>query len=137
MDTLNRECLHQIHQGARLLSKKANEALAAYDLYMSQWTVLFCLDAFGPKTQKDIWTYLNVEAPTITRTVTRLEANGWVKRVQGKDKRENLIVMTDDAKARFEEIKRTMEQFEEECLSDFTYEEKQLLHTLLHKLSTE
>ncbi|MCI2455296.1 MarR family winged helix-turn-helix transcriptional regulator, partial [Listeria monocytogenes] len=71
-------CLYQIHQGARLLSKKANEALAAYDLYMSQWTVLFCLDTFGPKTQKDIWTYLNVEAPTITRTVTRLEANGWV-----------------------------------------------------------
>ncbi|BBP92812.1 hypothetical protein BsIDN1_64300 [Bacillus safensis] len=81
---------------------------------------------------------MNVEAPTITRTVTRLEANGWVKRVQGKDKRENLIVMTDDAKARFEEIKRTMEQFEEECLSDFTYDEKKkLLHTLLHKLSTE
>lgn len=97
MDTLNRECLHQIHQSARLLSKKANEALVAYDLYMSQWTVLFCLDTFYSKTQKDIWTYLNVEAPTITRTVTRLEANGWVKRVQGKDKRENLIVMTDDA----------------------------------------
>lgn len=99
-----------------------------------------CTFLFGyirPENPKDIWTYLNVEAPTITRTVTRLEANGWVQRVQGKDKRENLIVMTDDAKARFEEIKRTMEQFEEECLSDFTHEEKQLLHTLLHKLSTE
>ncbi|MFS0654113.1 MarR family winged helix-turn-helix transcriptional regulator [Bacillus sp. 179-C3.3 HS] len=137
MDTLNRACLHQIHQRARLLSKKANEALAPYDLYMSQWTVLFCLDTFGPTTQKDIWTYLNVEAPTITRTVTRLEANGWVKRVQGKDKRENLIVMTDETKAILEDIKRTMEQYEEECLSEFTYEEKQLLHTLLHKLSIE
>ncbi|MDM5299699.1 MarR family transcriptional regulator [Bacillus pumilus] len=137
MDTFNRDCLHQIHQSARLLSKKANEALAPYDLYMSQWSVLFCLDTFGPQSQKDIWTYLNVEAPTITRTVTRLETNGWVKRVRGKDKRENFIVMTDDAKARFEDIKHTMDQFDQDCLSNFTSEEKQLLHTLLHKLSTE
>ncbi len=44
--------------------------------------------------------------------------------------------MTDDAKARFEEIKRTMEQFERMSFN-FAHEEKQLLHTLLHKLSTE
>ncbi|MDN4638559.1 MarR family transcriptional regulator, partial [Bacillus sp. PsM16] len=67
---------------------------------------------FGPKTQKDIWTYLKVEAPPITRTVTSLEANGWVKRVKGKDKRENLIVMKDDAKAKLQKIKQTMQQIE-------------------------
>lgn len=136
MDTLNRECLHQIHQSARLLSKKRTKRLLLMTCTCPSG-LYFLFGYIRPKTQKDIWTYLNVEAPTITRTVTRLEANGWVKRVQGKDKRENLIVMTDDAKTKFKEIKQTMEQFEEECLSDFTYEEKQLLHKLLHKLSTE
>ncbi len=35
-------------------------------------------------TQKEIWSYLNVEAPTVTRTIKRLEENGWIQRNREK-----------------------------------------------------
>lgn len=91
MSYVNRHLIHQINQSARLIAKKANEQLEPFYFYSSQWSVLYCLRTIGPMTQKEIWSYLNVEAPTVTRTIKRLEENGWVQRRQGEDKRENLL----------------------------------------------
>lgn len=44
---------------------------------------------------KEISSYLGVEAPTMTRTLARLEKSGWITRTAGKDKREKLISLTD------------------------------------------
>ena len=40
-------------------------------------------------TQKEIWQYLNVEAPTVTRTIVRLEESGWINRREGTDTSKN------------------------------------------------
>ncbi|UZM96996.1 MarR family transcriptional regulator [Lysinibacillus sp. MHQ-1] len=42
-------------------------------------------------TLTQIWKYLNVEAPSITRAITRLETLGWVERLDGEDKREKKL----------------------------------------------
>jgi MarR family transcriptional regulator for hemolysin len=76
-------------------------------------------------TQKEIWSYLNVEAPTVTRTIKRLEENGWVQRRQGEDKREKLVVLTKEAEKKYEEINVKMLKFEEELLADFRDEDKE------------
>ena len=39
----------------------------------------------GAKTQKEITDYFLVNAPTITRTVKRMEENGWAKRLCNSD----------------------------------------------------
>ncbi|MCI4138801.1 MarR family transcriptional regulator [Bacillus vallismortis] len=133
MTYVNRNLIHQINQSARLIAKKANEQLEPFGLYSSQWSVLYCLRTIGPMTQKEIWSYLNVEAPTVTRTIKRLEENGWVQRQQGEDKREKLVVLTKEAEKKYEDINVKMLKFEEELLADFRGEDKEAFSHLFRK----
>ncbi|WNV79394.1 MarR family transcriptional regulator [Bacillus atrophaeus] len=125
MSYVNRHLIHQINQSARLITKKANEQLEPFGLFSSQWTILYCLRTIGPMTQKEIWSYLNVEAPTVTRTIKRLEENGWIQREQGEDKREKLVVLTHEAEKKYDEINIKMLEFEEQLLAEYEDKEKE------------
>ena len=74
---------HILFQQNRYLVNQLNAVLKKHGLFNAQWTLLFLLNQNGPMTLTAIWKYLNVEAPTVTRTVTRLETLGWVERRQG------------------------------------------------------
>lgn len=125
---------HILFQQQRVLVNKLNEVLKQHDLYHAQWTILFVLQKQGPMTLTNIWKYLNVEAPTITRTVARLEHLGWVKREVGMDKREKIVSLTDKAIAAFPNIEATIVQFEEEMVQHLNESEQQQLITLLKKM---
>lgn len=105
-----------------------------HGLYSSQWSLLFCLDRFGPVSQTDLWKYLNVEAPTVTRTIRRMEANGWVERTEGEDKREKIVSMTPFARERFDAIQRDVIAMESDLLRQLKEEERHELHRLLSKI---
>ncbi|WP_369809917.1 MarR family winged helix-turn-helix transcriptional regulator [Gracilibacillus caseinilyticus] len=72
----------------RPFEKKLNDLLQQHDLHRAQWIILYYLSNFGPSTNVEISTYQGVEKPTITRTMSRLEALGLVTHRQGNDKRE-------------------------------------------------
>lgn len=129
------ELFHLLNQRTRLLAKETNQILNEYGLYISQWSVLFCINRFGPMSQTDIWKYLNVEAPTVTRTLARLEESGWIVRKLGKDKRERIIELTEQTKAIFPEIKRAVVQVEDKLLADLSKEEQRQLQVLLSKIN--
>ena len=95
---------HIFFQQNRYLVNQLNDVLKQHGLFSSQWTVLFLLHQNGPMTLTAIWKYLDVEAPTVTRTVTRLETLGWVERVHGADKREKMIDLTTKAIEQFPQI---------------------------------
>ena len=133
---MNQHLLHLLNQQTRLLAKEINNRLSDHGLYSSQWSIIFCLNRFGPMTQTAIWKYLNVEAPTITRTLSRMEKNGWIIRKQGNDKRERIIELTNFAKKEFKYVRKEMDQFETEVLEDLSKEEKEQLKKLLLKLKT-
>lgn len=134
--TLNQDVLHALNQGSRFVAKSLNIHLKEYGLFASQWTIMYCLHKFGPMTQTDIWKYVNVEAPTVTRTLTKLEKNGWILRTQGKDKRERIIALTDEAKENFPAIKQTIMALEDDLLAELSLEEKEQLVVLLSKIHT-
>lgn len=125
---------HEIHQKSRLSVKEVNDALKEFDLYSSQWSILFCLKQFGPLTQKSIWQYLNVEAPTVTRTVLRLEESGWVLRKEGADKRERIVHLTEHANGMMADIERRILEVEKKLLAPLSEEEQQQLVALLKKI---
>ncbi|TKD68281.1 MarR family winged helix-turn-helix transcriptional regulator [Pseudalkalibacillus hwajinpoensis] len=128
------DIFHTLHQQVRYITKEMNEKLKAYNLYSSQWSILYCLDQFGPMKQTDIWQYLNVEAPTTTRTLARMEKNNWVVRLEGKDKRERIVQLTDNAKLLIPEIKESIHQMEQSLLKNLDSNEIQQFHTLLKKI---
>ncbi|MEO4052854.1 MarR family transcriptional regulator [Solibacillus sp. CAU 1738] len=125
---------HMLFQQQRVLINKLNDVLKEYDLFHAQWTILFVLHEQGPMTLTAIWKYLNVEAPTVTRTVARLEQLGWVKRETGFDKREKIVDLTTKALTAFPVIESSIIQFEEEMVKGLNESEQQQLIALLQKM---
>lgn len=125
---------HMLFQNNRQLVNRLNETLGKHELFHSQWTILYLLHLNGPMTLTAIWKYLNVEAPTVTRTVARLEKLGWVVREQGADKREKIVHLTNFALERFPAIEKSVLSFEVEMTSNLEEEEQQQLIYLLQKM---
>lgn len=125
---------HEIHQKSRLAAKEVNEVLKDYGLYNAQWSILFCLKQFGPMTQTAIWQYLNVEAPTVTRTLSKLEESGWAVRVEGADKRQRIARLTPKAEAKVAEIEERVTRLETDMLADLSSAEQKQLQDLLNKI---
>lgn len=135
MDEINnRNLLHLLNQRMRLFTNEMNNRLSDHGLYASQWSIIFCIERFGPMTQTAIWKYLNVEAPTVTRTLSRMEKSGWIVRKHGNDKRERVIELTKEAEQKFKDVQQTMDEFDAEMLERLSSYEKEQLQILLHKL---
>lgn len=135
---INHELFHTLHQLSRHLTNKLNKALKPLGLYGSQWAVIFVLKKRGSLTQKELCDYLFVEAPPMTRTIQRLVKQGYVKQVQGKDKREKHVQLTLDALKQYPEWENAVNDFNQELLKDFptTSQEElsKLLNSWLHQL---
>ncbi|WHY01790.1 MarR family transcriptional regulator [Neobacillus sp. DY30] len=79
----------------RPLITRLNELMSTFDLSYSLWQVIFYIKHNGPSTLIDIANQYNVEKPTITRRVQRLEELHMVIQIPGIDKREKVIQLTE------------------------------------------
>jgi DNA-binding MarR family transcriptional regulator len=125
---------HELFQKTRFLTNEINQYLKKHDLYASQWTVLYCIQKHKQMSLTQIWKYLNVEAPTITRTVYRLVELGWIDIHPGKDRREKIVQLSEKALQDFPKIKASILEFEDRIASNMTSEEETLLIDLLQKI---
>lgn len=128
------EFFHSINQFTRHFSKALNESLVPLGLYAAQWTIIYRLKTGGPSTQKEISSYLGVEAPTMTRTLARLEKSGWITRTAGKDKREKLISLTDAAILEYDNWLAAVRSSESNVLQNITEEEISTMIKLMAKM---
>ena len=133
--TMKNLIFHEIHQKSRLSIKEVNEALKEFNLYSAQWSILFCLNQFGSMTQTEIHQYLNVEAPTVTRTLVKLENRQLIIRNEGKDKRERIVRLTNTAMELIPRIEERIEKLEQTMLKALTQDEQAQLSLLLKKIS--
>lgn len=125
---------HTFFQQYRFLINHLNDALKEHGLFSSQWTILYVLKEQGPMTLTAIWKYLDVEAPTVTRTVARLETLGLVKREEGADRREKIVHLTDEGLALMPEVEASVLTFEAAMMANLTEEEVIHLERLLRKM---
>ncbi|QFG00924.1 MarR family transcriptional regulator [Psychrobacillus glaciei] len=125
---------HELFQKTRFLTNEINQCLKKHELYASQWTVMYCIQKHEKMSLTQIWKYLNVEAPTITRTVYRLVELGWVDIYPGKDRREKIVQLSEKAIQEFPKIIASIQEFEERMVSNLTKEEETLLIGFLQKI---
>lgn len=125
---------HTFFQQYRFLINHLNDALKEHGLFSSQWTILYVLKERGPMTLTAIWRYLDVEAPTVTRTVARLETLGLVKREEGADRREKIVHLTDEGLALMPEVEASVLAFEAAMMANLTEGEVIQLERLLRKM---
>ncbi len=128
------ELFHSINQFTRHFSKLLNESLVPLGLYAAQWSIIYRLKTGGPSTQKELSSYLGVEAPTMTRTLARLEKAGWIKRTSGQDKREKKISLTDAAINEYDTWLQSVRKSESQVLKNITEEEISTMIRLMAKM---
>ncbi|QED49838.1 MarR family winged helix-turn-helix transcriptional regulator [Cytobacillus dafuensis] len=119
-----REFFHQFMLLYRPFENKLNIQLAKHQLYRAQWSILFYLANHGSATLVELSDFQYVEKPTITRTMNRLEELGYVEQVPGKDKREKRMQLTDLGREVYEDVRVTIDQFEQSILKGITEKEQ-------------
>ena len=77
---------------ARLTRGNLASQLLEHGLYAGQEQVLFMLDEHGPLALTELAEKLDVRAPTITKTVTRMEAQGFLSRAASRDDARSIII---------------------------------------------
>lgn len=125
---------HNVNQLARSFTKKLNEKISPLGLFSSQWGIVLYLHKKGQCTQIELCKYLGVEAPTITRTLARMEEMGLVIRTEGKDKREKNIKLTEKANEEFHKWYEAAISVEVESISNISEEEVEIFNKVLEKM---
>ncbi|HLO12147.1 MAG TPA: MarR family transcriptional regulator [Pseudoneobacillus sp.] len=127
----NHDLFHTLNQLSRNLTNRINEELKPLGLYSSQWTVIYTLKTKGELTQKELCQYLSIEAPPLTRTIQRLVKQGYVKQIQGKDKREKYIQLTDEALIEYPKWETAVTQLNHSLVAELPEHSHQLLNQLI------
>ena len=125
---------HKVNQLGRYFNKKLNEKISSLGLYSSQWGIILYLYKKKKCTQVELSNYLHVEAPTITRTINRMEKMGWVIREDGDDKREKYIRLTDKAYDMYLRWDRASREIETACTENITKEEIDIFNSVLERM---
>ncbi len=125
---------HKVNQLARSFTKKLNEKISPLGLYSSQWAIAVYLYENKQCTQIELSKYLSVEAPTITRTLARMEEMGWVTREYGNNKREKHIKLTEKAYEMFIKWNEVDKSIEVDAIKDISKDELDIFNNVLQKM---
>lgn len=108
----------------RPFENRLNMHLNKHHLYRGQWTILYYLSNFGSATLVELSDYQNVEKPTVTRTINRLEELGYVEHVPSKDKREKKMQLTELGRKVYKDVRLTIDQYEQDILKGISEKEQ-------------
>ncbi len=87
-------------RAARAITRLYERHLRPHGIRATQFTALVVLRLGGPMTIGEIASKIGVERTTLSRNLTRLEAQGWVTVASGdEDARSRIIEITDRGRA--------------------------------------
>jgi MarR family transcriptional regulator, transcriptional regulator for hemolysin len=96
----------QLGAAAKAVRSYLEQRLAAAGSSFAVWTVLFALTAKGPLIQRELAELLNVEGPTLTRHLARMEAEGLIERHRtSTDRRAAIVRLTETGKATYARLR--------------------------------
>ena len=118
----------------KLFIDKLNDTHAS-PLSGSYRHLLFHLAQMDGRTQLELARLTHLKPPTVSLSLAKLEAEGYIKRVADPaDLRQTRVYITEKGKEVHEEAKKVLLELEEEFISDLTDEERETLTALLKKI---
>lgn len=116
---------HAIFRVARLHRMLAGQLLRRVGLHPGQELVMMQLWDLGPQRQIDLVRLLGSDAATMTRTITRLEHAGFVRRRRSPtDKRATIIEPTEASIALRDQVNEVWAELEECAAGELPHERK-------------
>lgn len=121
---------------ARLFAKMVDRQLKPYGITSAHLPILFALGDGKALSQKALTEAAAVEQPTMAATLSRMERDGLITRIQDPDdKRSSLFSLTVRAKDKFTLAQKAFARVNAEALADMTEEERALYLGLLRKIT--
>lgn len=121
-------------QVAKAHRARTHELLSELGLHVGQEMILVALTHHGDLTLTELADHLEVQPPTITKMVQRLESSEIVKREASKhDSRSSSICLTSKGKNLQAKIEKVWQQVEKEFFGNMTASEKATFQALLLK----
>jgi DNA-binding MarR family transcriptional regulator len=135
-DPCSRDSINYLFvQVAKAHRARTHELLSELGLHVGQEMILVALSKHGDLTLSELADMLEVQPPTVTKMVQRLEASDVVKREAcQRDSRSSNICLTGKGKNLLAKIEKIWQQVETEFFGDLSATDKAKFQTLLQKV---
>ncbi|HTV68403.1 MAG TPA: MarR family transcriptional regulator [Rhizobiaceae bacterium] len=125
----------RLHSAARLSRTALAARLLAHGFYAGQDQIMLALDDEDGQTPGKLAGKLGVRPPTITKTINRLQAQGFVeKRASEDDGRQAHIYLTVTGRDAIKAIEKSVRKAEKQALRGFDKKEQKALSKLLSRV---
>jgi len=126
---------HLVALSARLFARALQTRFEDYGVSVGQWPLLLFLWEQDGLTQKELSRRVQIEEPTATRTLGRMERDGLVRRVRGaRDRREVRVHLTERGRALRDELIPCVQEVNSRASHGLSEQEKARLTSLLRYL---
>ncbi len=125
----------RLHSAARLARTALASRLLAHGFYAGQDQIMLALNGEDGQTPGGLAARLGVRPPTITKTINRLQAQGFLdKRASDNDARQALIFLTDAGRDAIESIEKSVRKAEKQALKGLDKKDQKALSKLLARI---
>ena len=125
----------RLQSAARLSRTALASRLLAHGFYAGQDQIMMALAAEDGQTPGQLATRLGVRPPTITKTINRLQAQGFLaKRASDNDGRQAHIYLTETGSEAIREIEKSVRKAEKQALKGLDKKELKVLSKMLSRI---
>ena len=127
--------MSRLHSAARLSRTALAARLLDHGFYAGQDQIMLALDNEDGQTPGQLAVRLGVRPPTITKTINRLQGQGFLdKRASEIDARQAHIFLTDTGRDAIRAIEKSVRKTEKQALKGLDKKEQKTLSKLLSRL---
>ena len=127
--------MSRLHSAARLSRTALAARLLNHGFYAGQDQIMLALDHEDGQTPGQLAARLGVRPPTITKTINRLQVQGFLdKRASEIDARQANIFLTDTGREAIRAIEKSVRKTEKQALKGLDKKEQKALSKLLSRV---
>ncbi len=127
--------MSRLHSAARLSRTALAARLLNHGFYAGQDQIMLALDHEDGQTPGQLAARLGVRPPTITKTINRLQVQGFLhKRASESDARQAHIFLTDSGRDAIKAIEKSVRKTEKQALKGLDKKEQKALSKLLSRV---
>ncbi|WP_057491144.1 MarR family winged helix-turn-helix transcriptional regulator [Streptococcus orisasini] len=120
---------------AQKMDKQFSKSLSMYGIDSRGYGVLVTLSNNDSITQIKIGELMSIDRTTVGQLIDMLESKGFVKRQQNpKDRRQNLIVLTNEGKTLVAKMWQEMHQIEQGVIANLADWQKEVLDSIANEM---
>lgn len=132
-----RQVLNRLQSTARASRTALANRLLAHGFYAGQDQVMLALAAEDGQTPGKLAERMGVRPPTITKTINRLQTQGFLeKRASSEDQRQAHVFLTETGQAAIKSIEKSVKKTEKQALKGLDKKDQKALAKLLAKIES-